>query len=147
MDTQRAGSRDGGTDTGNGNNGNRNGNRTGADTPETGAVSKSMARARSSPQKPNFVFLGPRSGHSGEVATTFGLQQLLDSSAEVLGNGSFGMSYKTFINNREEGQVVIVKRLKQPVLHPKEFVRNVETLGVVPLQPSFVAHPSLPRRQ
>ncbi|KAG6627884.1 hypothetical protein CIPAW_15G160900 [Carya illinoinensis] len=40
----------------------------------------------------------------------FDLQELLKASAEILGSGSFGSSYKAALHN---GQVMVVKRFKQ----------------------------------
>ena len=59
------------------------------------------------------------------------------ASAEVLGKGSVGTSYKAVL---EEGTTVVVKRLKDVVVTKKEFETQMEVLGnikhenVVPLR-------------
>ncbi|KHN27390.1 Putative inactive receptor kinase, partial [Glycine soja] len=65
------------------------------------------------------------------------LEDLLRASAEVLGKGSVGTSYKAVL---EEGTTVVVKRLKDVVVTKKEFETQMEVLGkikhenVVPLR-------------
>uniref|UniRef100_A0A5B6ZU81 Protein kinase domain-containing protein n=1 Tax=Davidia involucrata TaxID=16924 RepID=A0A5B6ZU81_DAVIN len=67
----------------------------------------------------------------------FDLEDLLRASAEVLGKGSVGTSYKAVL---EEGTTVVVKRLKDVVVTKKEFEMQMEVLGkikhdnVVPLR-------------
>lgn len=68
---------------------------------------------------------------------SFDLEDLLRASAEVLGKGSVGTSYKAVL---EEGTTVVVKRLKDVVVTKKEFEMQMEMLGkikhenVVPLR-------------
>ncbi|KAK2967769.1 hypothetical protein RJ640_029665 [Escallonia rubra] len=68
---------------------------------------------------------------------SFDLEDLLRASAEVLGKGSVGTSYKAVL---EEGTMVVVKRLKDVVVGKKEFDGVMEVLGrmkhenVVPLR-------------
>ncbi|KAL6223960.1 hypothetical protein ACLB2K_002817 [Fragaria x ananassa] len=68
---------------------------------------------------------------------SFDLEDLLRASAEVLGKGSVGTSYKAVL---EEGTTVVVKRLKDVVVTKKEFDMTMEVLGkikhdnVVPLR-------------
>ncbi|XP_061993116.1 probable inactive receptor kinase At2g26730 [Rosa rugosa] len=68
---------------------------------------------------------------------SFDLEDLLRASAEVLGKGSVGTSYKAVL---EEGTTVVVKRLKDVVVTKKEFDMQMEVLGkikhenVVPLR-------------
>ncbi|CAK7334836.1 unnamed protein product [Dovyalis caffra] len=68
---------------------------------------------------------------------SFDLEDLLRASAEVLGKGSVGTSYKAVL---EEGTTVVVKRLKDVVVTKKEFETQMEVLGkikhdnVVPLR-------------
>ncbi|XP_024030027.1 probable leucine-rich repeat receptor-like protein kinase At1g68400 [Morus notabilis] len=57
----------------------------------------------------------------------FDLDDLLRSSAEVLGKGTLGTSYKTTL---ETGQNLVVKRLKDmKELSKKEFVQQMQLLG------------------
>ncbi|KAI5320505.1 hypothetical protein L3X38_040213 [Prunus dulcis] len=68
---------------------------------------------------------------------SFDLEDLLRASAEVLGKGSVGTSYKAVL---EEGTTVVVKRLKDVVVTKREFEMQMEVLGkikhdnVVPLR-------------
>jgi hypothetical protein len=68
---------------------------------------------------------------------TFDLEDLLRASAEVLGKGSVGTSYKAVL---EEGTTVVVKRLKDVAVTKREFEMQMEVLGkikhdnVVPLR-------------
>ncbi|KAJ7956620.1 Protein kinase [Quillaja saponaria] len=68
---------------------------------------------------------------------SFDLEDLLRASAEVLGKGSVGTSYKAVL---EEGTTVVVKRLKDVAVTKKEFEMQLEVLGkikhenVVPLR-------------
>lgn len=58
----------------------------------------------------------------------FDLEDLLRASAEVLGKGSVGTSYKAVL---EEGTIVVVKRLKDVVVTKREFEMRMEVLGKV----------------
>uniref|UniRef100_A0A1J3D098 Putative inactive receptor kinase n=1 Tax=Noccaea caerulescens TaxID=107243 RepID=A0A1J3D098_NOCCA len=68
---------------------------------------------------------------------SFDLEDLLRASAEVLGKGSVGTSYKAVL---EEGTTVVVKRLKDVAASKKEFESQMEIVGkikhpnVVPLR-------------
>ncbi|KAK8286644.1 hypothetical protein V6Z12_D07G003300 [Gossypium hirsutum] len=68
---------------------------------------------------------------------SFDLEDLLRASAEVLGKGSVGTSYKAVL---EEGTAVVVKRLKDVAASKREFEMQKEKLGkikhekVVPLR-------------
>ncbi|XP_054792189.1 probable inactive receptor kinase At2g26730 [Prosopis cineraria] len=68
---------------------------------------------------------------------SFDLEDLLRASAEVLGKGSVGTSYKAVL---EEGTTVVVKRLKDVAVTKKDFDAQMEVLGkikhdnVVPLR-------------
>ncbi|XP_062090682.1 probable inactive receptor kinase At2g26730 [Humulus lupulus] len=68
---------------------------------------------------------------------SFDLEDLLRASAEVLGKGSVGTSYKAVL---EQGITVVVKRLKDVVVSKKEFEQQMDVLGhikhdnVVPLR-------------
>ncbi|KAK6126889.1 hypothetical protein DH2020_039370 [Rehmannia glutinosa] len=57
---------------------------------------------------------------------SFDLEDLLRASAEVLGKGSVGTSYKAVL---EEGTTVVVKRLKDVAAGKKEFEQQMEVLG------------------
>ncbi|KAM1442419.1 hypothetical protein ACFXTO_010405 [Malus domestica] len=68
----------------------------------------------------------------------FDLEDLLKASAEVLGKGSYGTTYKAIL---EEGTTVVVKRMKEVVVGKREFEQQMENAGrisqhsnVVPLR-------------
>ncbi|XP_062224656.1 probable inactive receptor kinase At5g58300 [Phragmites australis] len=57
----------------------------------------------------------------------FDLEDLLRASAEVLGKGSYGTTYKAVL---EDGTTVVVKRLKEVVMG-KDFEQQMEIIGRV----------------
>ncbi|CAH9084388.1 unnamed protein product [Cuscuta epithymum] len=57
---------------------------------------------------------------------TFNLESLLRASAEVLGKGSAGTSYKAVM---EEGTTVVVKRLKDVTAERTEFEKQMQVVG------------------
>ncbi|XP_054799684.1 probable inactive receptor kinase At4g23740 [Prosopis cineraria] len=67
----------------------------------------------------------------------FDLEDLLRSSAEVLGKGTFGTTYKAAL---DDVTTVVVKRLKEVVVGKREFEQQMEVVGrirhdnVVPLR-------------
>ncbi|CAO2822767.1 unnamed protein product [Amaranthus hypochondriacus] len=75
---------------------------------------------------------GPEGGERNRLvfvsggAYSFDLEDLLRASAEVLGKGSIGTSYKAVL---EEGTTVVVKRLKDVVAGKREFDVQMEVLG------------------
>ncbi|XP_009597502.1 probable inactive receptor kinase At2g26730 [Nicotiana tomentosiformis] len=71
-------------------------------------------------ERNKLVFFNGRGGYS------FDLEDLLRASAEVLGKGSVGTSYKAVL---EEGTTVVVKRLKDVVVTRKEFEQQMDVLG------------------
>ncbi|RWW55447.1 hypothetical protein BHE74_00037938 [Ensete ventricosum] len=71
-------------------------------------------------EKNRLVFMGSGGGYR------FDLEDLLRASAEVLGKGSVGTSYKAVL---EEGTIVVVKRLKDVAVSRREFEEHVRTLG------------------
>ncbi|BFG36631.1 hypothetical protein CerSpe_229050 [Prunus speciosa] len=56
----------------------------------------------------------------------FDLEDLLRASAEVLGKGSYGTTYKAIL---EEGTTVVVKRMKEVVVGKREFEQQMENAG------------------
>ncbi|CAL4908735.1 unnamed protein product [Urochloa decumbens] len=58
----------------------------------------------------------------------FDLEDLLRASAEVLGKGSYGTTYKAVL---EDGTTVVVKRLKEVVAGKREFEQQMELIGKV----------------
>lgn len=69
------------------------------------------------------VFFG-----NGIGGKTFDLEDLLRASAEVLGKGTFGTTYKAVL---EIGTVVAVKRLKDVTISESEFKEKMETVGAM----------------
>ncbi|KAI3466952.1 hypothetical protein Pfo_023615 [Paulownia fortunei] len=59
-------------------------------------------------------------------AEVFSLQELLRSSAQVMGKGTVGSTYKAYLDS---GFEVVVKRLKNVCLSEKEFEGKIEELG------------------
>ncbi|KAM3326065.1 putative inactive receptor kinase [Capsicum chacoense] len=66
----------------------------------------------------------------------FDLEDLLRASAEVLGKGSYGTTYKAIL---EEGTNVVVKRLKEVVVGKREFDQQMEIIGTVAQHRNVVA--------
>ncbi|KAK2989362.1 hypothetical protein RJ640_005824 [Escallonia rubra] len=67
------------------------------------------------------VFLGDGDGG-------FSLEELLRATAEVLGKGTLGSTYKAYL---ESGGEVVVKRLRNVCVTEREFSEKVEGLGVL----------------
>jgi len=85
------------------------------------AVAAAAAGAAAGEQS-RLVFVGKGAGYS------FDLEDLLRASAEVLGKGCVGTSYKAVL---EEGTTVVVKRLKDVAVARREFDAHMEALGRV----------------
>ncbi|KAK4802420.1 hypothetical protein SAY86_000623 [Trapa natans] len=66
---------------------------------------------------------------------SFDLEDLLKASAEVLGKGTCGTTYKAIL---EEGTTVVVKRLKEIVVEKKEFEQQVEIMQRVGNHPNVI---------
>uniref|UniRef100_A0A7C9E802 Protein kinase domain-containing protein n=1 Tax=Opuntia streptacantha TaxID=393608 RepID=A0A7C9E802_OPUST len=58
----------------------------------------------------------------------FDLEDLLRASAEVLGKGTFGMSYKAIL---EDANVVVVKRLKEVSAGKRDFEQQMNMIGSI----------------
>ncbi|KAJ1263416.1 hypothetical protein BS78_09G182800 [Paspalum vaginatum] len=58
----------------------------------------------------------------------FDLEDLLRASAEVLGKGTYGTTYKAAL---EDGTTVVVKRLKEVAAGKREFEQQMELIGKV----------------
>ena len=103
-----------------------------ADTTTTSSSKEDAGEGRGATggEKNRLVFL--RGGEG-----SFDLEDLLRASAEVLGKGSTGTSYKAVL---EDGAVVVVKRLKDVALSKRDFESQMEALArvghdhVVPLR-------------
>lgn len=66
---------------------------------------------------------------------SFDLEDLLKASAEVLGKGSYGTTYKAKL---EEGITVVVKRLREVVVGKKEFEQQMEVVGRIGRHPNVI---------
>jgi hypothetical protein len=86
------------------------------------ATAVAAAAAAAVGEQSRLVFVGKGAGYS------FDLENLLRASAEVLGKGSVGTSYKAVL---EEGTTVVVKRLKDVAVQRREFDAHMEALGRV----------------
>lgn len=58
----------------------------------------------------------------------FDLEDLLRASAEVLGKGPFGTTYKVDL---EDSATIIVKRIKEVCVPQREFEQQIETIGSI----------------
>ncbi|GAA0140035.1 hypothetical protein LIER_35179 [Lithospermum erythrorhizon] len=65
---------------------------------------------------------------------SFDLEDLLRASAEVLGKGSYGTTYKAVL---DEATLVAVKRLREVAVSKKEFEQQMEVAGVVGRHPNI----------
>ncbi|KAI3514969.1 hypothetical protein L1887_13717 [Cichorium endivia] len=65
----------------------------------------------------------------------FDLEDLLRASAEVLGKGGFGTTYKAVLG---EGTMVVVKRLKEVVVGKRGFDQQMEIIGSVAKHPNVI---------
>ncbi|XP_024980230.1 probable inactive receptor kinase At2g26730 isoform X2 [Cynara cardunculus var. scolymus] len=110
--------------------------------PASTAASRSIAEAGTSSSKDDLTGASTEGERNKLVffeggIYSFDLEDLLRASAEVLGKGSVGTSYKAVL---EEGTTVVVKRLKDVLVTKKEFEAQMEILGkmknenVVPLR-------------
>uniref|UniRef100_A0ACD5VQN8 Uncharacterized protein n=1 Tax=Avena sativa TaxID=4498 RepID=A0ACD5VQN8_AVESA len=86
------------------------------------AAAAAVAAGAGTGEPSRLVFLGKGAGYS------FDLEDLLRASAEVLGKGSVGTSYKAVL---EEGTTVVVKRLKDVAVARREFDAHMDALGRV----------------
>ncbi|XP_062204784.1 probable inactive receptor kinase At2g26730 [Phragmites australis] len=84
------------------------------------AAAAAAAAGAGAGEQSRLVFVGKGAGYS------FDLEDLLRASAEVLGKGSVGTSYKAVL---EEGTTVVVKRLKDVAVARREFDAHMEALG------------------
>ncbi|CAL0317701.1 unnamed protein product [Lupinus luteus] len=62
----------------------------------------------------------------GNVSKPFDLEELLRASAEVLGKGTFGTTYKATI---DKGMSVVVKRLRDVIAPENEFKEKIDQIG------------------
>ncbi|KAL9257182.1 putative inactive receptor kinase [Drosera capensis] len=93
--------------------------------PGTSSSKEEVINGAADGERNRLVFLNSGSGNKRRVYG-FDLEDLLRASAEVLGKGSIGTSYKAVL---EEGTTVVVKRLKEVVAERKEFEAVMEPLG------------------
>ncbi|KAK6155872.1 hypothetical protein DH2020_010120 [Rehmannia glutinosa] len=61
-----------------------------------------------------------------DANATFDLEDMLRASAEVLGKGTFGTSYKAILDN---GNPIVVKRLRDVIVTSNEFKQHMEVIG------------------
>ncbi|KAJ9172966.1 hypothetical protein P3X46_016150 [Hevea brasiliensis] len=92
-----------------------------ASTGFAGAAAVAKSEAKSGGGNKSLVFFG-------NTPRVFDLEDLLRASAEVLGKGTFGTTYKATL---EMGVVVSVKRLKDVTVMEKEFREKIESVGKI----------------
>jgi len=98
------------------------GEMTGGDfTSSSKDISVAAAAAGGAAERSRLVFVGNQG--PGQHHYSFDLEDLLRASAEVLGKGSLGTSYKAVL---EEGTTVVVKRLRDVAVARREFAACVE---------------------
>ncbi|KAL6998535.1 hypothetical protein U1Q18_008663 [Sarracenia purpurea var. burkii] len=109
---------------------------------ENGGVMKRKAYSSEKSEKPKEDFSsGVQEAEKNKLVFfqdhpyNFDLEDLLSASAEVMGKGSYGTTYKAIL---EEGTTVIVKRLKEVVVGKKEFEQQVEIVESVGQHPNVV---------
>ncbi|GAB4826288.1 hypothetical protein Ancab_009153 [Ancistrocladus abbreviatus] len=101
-------------------------------------VAKSLMREKPTKKKsPNSQEQGGRITFFEGSNLAFDLEDLLRASAEVLGKGVYGTTYKAAI---EDSTTLVVKRLKEVIVGKREFEQQMEIVGnikhenVVPLR-------------
>ena len=98
------------------------GDLTGGDfTSSSKDISAAAAAGAGGAERSRLVFVGKQG--RGHLRYSFDLEDLLRASAEVLGKGSLGTSYKAVL---EEGTTVVVKRLRDVAAARREFAACVE---------------------
>lgn len=103
-----------------------------AQKPPAIAAARSVGEAGTSSSKDDITGGSAEGGERNKLiffhggGYNFDLEDLLRASAEVLGKGSVGTSYKAVL---EEGTTVVVKRLKDVAAGKKEFEQQMEVLG------------------
>ncbi|CAN6350026.1 unnamed protein product [Urochloa humidicola] len=86
------------------------------------AAAAAAAAGGGAAERSRLVFVG-KQGPGQHHHYSFDLEDLLRASAEVLGKGSLGTSYKAVL---EEGTTVVVKRLRDVAAARREFAACVE---------------------
>ncbi|KAK6155862.1 hypothetical protein DH2020_010110 [Rehmannia glutinosa] len=61
-----------------------------------------------------------------DANATYDLEYMLRASAEALGRGTFGTSYKAILEN---GNPIVVKRLRDVIVTSNEFQQHMEVIG------------------
>ncbi|KAL5993575.1 hypothetical protein ACLOJK_014500 [Asimina triloba] len=101
-----------------------------------------LAKAQKGERSPEITMAGSADENNRLVffegcGFVFDMEDLLRASAEVLGKGTFGTTYKAVL---EDGAIVVVKRLKEVIVGKREFEQQMELVGrirhenVVPLR-------------
>lgn len=70
---------------------------------------------------------------------TFNLEDLLRASAEVLGKGSYGTTYKAVLEDGTAVLELVVRRLREVAVSKKEFEQQMEIVGKVGHNPHVVS--------
>ncbi|CAD6332662.1 unnamed protein product [Miscanthus lutarioriparius] len=97
------------------------GDLTGGDFTSSSKDISAAAAAAGGADRGRLVFVGKQG--PGHLRYSFDLEDLLRASAEVLGKGGLGTSYKAVL---EEGTTVVVKRLRDVAASRREFAACVE---------------------
>ncbi|XVF41252.1 hypothetical protein PTKIN_Ptkin01aG0265700 [Pterospermum kingtungense] len=107
----------------------------------SGILLKRKISAGGKTEKPNDFGSGVQEAEKNKLfffegcSYNFDLEDLLKASAEVLGKGSYGTTYKASL---EEGTQVVVKRLKEVAVGKREFEQQMEVLERVGRHPNVL---------
>ncbi|KAJ3694587.1 hypothetical protein LUZ60_010067 [Juncus effusus] len=95
---------------------------------DNAATEKDIGKSNqlSSPSKPKPNETNKISFLDASSSLAFDLEDLLRASAEVLGKGAFGTTYRAVL---EDSVVVVVKRLKEVGAGRREFEQQMEVIG------------------
>ncbi|EFH53541.1 predicted protein [Arabidopsis lyrata subsp. lyrata] len=95
----------------------------------SGIMRKQVGKSDDAKVKILLNFLG-----EGECSYNFDLEDIYRSSPEILGNGSYGISYKVTM---EDDTIVVVKRLKNVTAGKSEYEEQMEIINRVGQHPSL----------
>ncbi|XP_074284568.1 putative inactive receptor kinase At4g23740 [Silene latifolia] len=98
--------------------------KTGTTEQDKGEISKASKKKKGIKESPEEKF-GKITFFPGSNFA-FDLEDLLRASAEVLGKGTFGTTYKAAL---EDSTTVVVKRLKEGVVGKRDFEQQMEVVG------------------
>lgn len=99
---------------------------------KVGHEGSGVLKAKGTAEKPKDFGSGVQEAEKNKLcflevcSFNFDLEDLLRASAEVLGKGSYGSTYKAIL---EDGTTVVVKRLREVAATKREFEQQMEVVG------------------